>query len=49
MSTGPRTPQGLARSRRARWKHGLYSAEAEAQREQTRQLIRDSLALLKHL
>ena len=26
-STGPRTREGLARSRRARWKHGFYSAE----------------------
>src|SRR6266849_1326072 len=30
-STGPRTPEGLARSRRARWKHGGYSA-AELER-----------------
>jgi hypothetical protein len=49
MSTGPRTPEGLARSRRARWKHGLYSAAAEAERKRTRQLIRDSLELLKQL
>ena len=27
-STGPRTPEGLARSQRARWKHGGYSVEA---------------------
>ena len=27
MSTGPRTPQGLERSRKANWKHGWYSAE----------------------
>jgi hypothetical protein len=26
-STGPRTAEGLARSRRARWKHGAYSRE----------------------
>jgi hypothetical protein len=33
-STGPRTPEGLARSRRANWKHGNYSAEAiELRRE----------------
>jgi hypothetical protein len=25
-STGPRTQEGLARSKRARWKHGFYSA-----------------------
>jgi len=28
LSTGPRTAEGLARSRRARWKHGRYSREA---------------------
>jgi hypothetical protein len=26
-STGPRTPEGLERSRRANWKHGAYSRE----------------------
>ena len=30
LSTGPRTPDGLARSRRARWKHGARSAEVRA-------------------
>lgn len=32
-STGPRTPEGLEASRRARWKHGQYSAEARAARK----------------
>ena len=33
LSTGPRTPEGLERSRRANWKHGRYSREAlEAKR-----------------
>jgi hypothetical protein len=27
LSTGPRTPEGLERSRRARWKHGVYSLQ----------------------
>jgi hypothetical protein len=27
LSTGPRTPAGLARSRRSRWKHGVRSAQ----------------------
>ena len=31
LSTGPRTPEGLARSRRANWKHGLYSQQAKAE------------------
>jgi hypothetical protein len=32
-STGPRTPEGLARSRRANWKHGAYSHEAQDARQ----------------
>ena len=28
LSTGPRTPEGLERSRRARWMHGRFSREA---------------------
>jgi hypothetical protein len=39
-STGPRTPEGLARSRRARWKHGFYSAEAKAAEREVRARIR---------
>jgi hypothetical protein len=33
-STGPRTPEGLARSRKANWKHGRYSAEVIATRRE---------------
>jgi hypothetical protein len=32
LSTGPGTPEGLERSRRARWKHGRYSREAREAR-----------------
>jgi hypothetical protein len=32
LSTGPRTQEGLERSRRARWKHGFYSKALLAQR-----------------
>jgi hypothetical protein len=35
-STGPRTAEGLAR---ARWKHGLYSAEAMAVQKRARELL----------
>src|SRR5262245_13755969 len=28
-STGPRTPEGLERSRRANWKHGHFSAGSQ--------------------
>jgi len=44
-STGPRTAEGLARSQRARWKHGLYSAAAKAERRVLRQLLQDARSL----
>jgi hypothetical protein len=36
-STGPRTPEGLARSQRANWKNGRYSASAKAKRKAFRE------------
>jgi hypothetical protein len=48
-STVPRTAEGLARSRRARWKHGLYSAEALAERKRVRELLTQSWELLKQM
>lgn len=41
-STGPKTPDGRERSRRANWKHGYYSAEAIAERSSFRQLWRET-------
>ena len=38
-STGPRTPEGLERSRRANWKHGYYSREAKTERSRVRAAI----------
>jgi hypothetical protein len=46
LSTGPRTPEGLDRARRARWKHGYYSAEAKAARAEGRQTLRELRALM---
>jgi hypothetical protein len=43
----PRTAQGLACSRWARWKHGLYSGEALAERRRVRELLIQSRELLK--
>ena len=44
-STGPRTPEGLERSRRSNWKHGYYSAKAKrVRREARRQLSAASAA-----
>ncbi len=39
-STGPRTPEGLARRRRAGWKHGARSAEMAALRAEARACVR---------
>src|ERR1039457_2781160 len=39
-STGPRTAAGLARSMRANWKHGGFSAEAKHEANYFRQLLR---------
>ena len=48
-STGPRTAEGLARSRHARWKHGLYSAAALAEQKRVRELLAQSRELLKQM
>ena len=48
-STGPRTPEGLARARTANWKHGLYSAKTRVENELFRQLLRECDALLERM
>ena len=49
LSTGPRTPEGLERSRRARWKHGVYSRETRTLLADNRHRWRELLALLGRL
>ena len=44
-STGPRTPEGLARSQRANWKYGRRSAMASAQRKKAAAIRRELLRL----
>jgi hypothetical protein len=46
-STGTRTAEGRERSKRARWKHGLYSAAALAEQKRVRELLAQSRELLK--
>jgi hypothetical protein len=46
-STGPRTSEGLARSRRARWQHGFCSTEHRALRRDMAQLCRDMAVTLR--
>ena len=45
-STGPRTAEGLERSRRARWKHGAYSRDVRDLLRANRQRWRELWALL---
>jgi hypothetical protein len=49
QSTGPRTPEGLERSRRARWKHGCYSREMRELLAENRRRFRALKALLGQL
>jgi hypothetical protein len=44
-STGPRTPEGLQRSRRANWKHGRFSQEAKAELSR----VRAAMVALRYL
>ena len=48
-STGPRTPKGLERSRKANLKHGLYSAEVIEECKLMRQLLRSSRETLEQV
>jgi hypothetical protein len=45
-STGPRTPDGLQRCRRAAWKHGRRSAEATRQRKEAMAIRREMRRLI---
>jgi hypothetical protein len=48
-STGPRTAEGVERCRQARWKHGQYSRQALAEKQQLRALLRSSEQFLRQL
>ena len=48
-STGPKTIEGLERSRKANWKHGRYSAESIESRLTLTELIREARSLVKLL
>lgn len=45
-SCGPRTVEGLERSRLANWKHGIYSQEMRNQRRALRRLIKMSAEII---
>jgi hypothetical protein len=46
-STGPKTPEGLERSRKARWKHGGRSREAIRRRQEIGEFIRETNAVAR--
>ena len=48
-STGPKTPEGIERIRRAQLKHGWYTKEAQAERLRSRRLMREVRAALTAL
>lgn len=48
-SAGPKTPEGLKRSRRANWKTGYHSAEAKAERREFLQFLREAKATLMQI
>jgi hypothetical protein len=48
-STGPRTAEGLERSRKANWKHGHYSAGVQAERFKARMDLRSLRSLILEL
>ncbi len=49
LSTGPRTAEGLERSRKARWKHGFCSAESKAEQQRMREEFKAVMAYLKQI
>lgn len=48
-STGPRTLEGLERSRKAPWKHGYYSAESVAIRRHIGKVLRESKERIREI
>ena len=48
-STGPKTPEGLERSKRANWRHGFYSVEAVEGRRFICSLLRESKDFVNRL
>ncbi len=48
-STGPRTPEGLARSQQANWRHGFCSVGMKAERDDFRRLLRQASAMLREV
>ena len=43
------TPEGLERARKANWRHGHYSVQAQLEQSLMRQLLRNGAALMKQM
>ena len=48
-STGPKTPEGLERSRKANWKHGRYSKEAIEERRMFYRILKECKQFLEEI
>jgi hypothetical protein len=48
-STGPRTAEGLERCRQAHWKHGIYSAQARAERQRVSAFLKKCDEAIKEI
>lgn len=46
-STGPKTLEGKARSRRANWRHGHYSREAQEERKEITLFLSEARELIR--
>ena len=49
VSTGPKTHEGLNRSKTANWKHGFYSQEAIRERQQFKEFLRETKKLINQI
>jgi hypothetical protein len=49
LSTGPKTAEGIERTRRALTKHGRYAAAAKAERQYLRKLLKECRTTLRQL
>lgn len=47
LSSGPKTPAGLARSQKANWKHGFYSEEARQERKDIAVFLKNAKTILR--
>jgi hypothetical protein len=48
-SNGPHTPEGLARCRAARWKHGFYCKNAIGEKRRVGESLRQGAQMISEL